>query len=69
MAAFAGPIVAFGCNVTHATYRKLIAWDEFVVNVLPATLAEWSQALPVNSKTAASVGDRPGTVVRRRGSE
>lgn len=39
MAAFAGPVVAFGCNVGHTTYRNIAATGEFVVNVLPASLA------------------------------
>jgi flavin reductase (DIM6/NTAB) family NADH-FMN oxidoreductase RutF len=40
MVAFAGPLVAFGCNVTHTTYRNVSVTGEFVVNVLPAPLAE-----------------------------
>jgi flavin reductase (DIM6/NTAB) family NADH-FMN oxidoreductase RutF len=40
MVAFAGPIVAFGCNVGHTTYRNIAATGEFVVNVLPVSLAE-----------------------------
>ncbi len=39
MAAFAGPVVAFGCNVGHTTYRNVAATEEFVVNVLPVSLA------------------------------
>ena len=44
MVAFAGPIVAFGCNLSHATYRNVVATNEFVLNVLPESLAEsaWS---------------------------
>ncbi len=40
MAAFAGPVIAFGCNVGHTTYRNVAATEEFVVNVLPVSLAE-----------------------------
>ncbi len=44
LVAFDGPILAFGCNVTHATYRNATATSEFVVNVVPAWEAErvWS---------------------------
>jgi flavin reductase (DIM6/NTAB) family NADH-FMN oxidoreductase RutF len=45
MVAFAGPIVAFGCNVTHATYRNVVAMEEFVVNVLPESLTTRAWAL------------------------
>ena len=45
MVAFAGPVVAFGCNVTHATYRNIVATDEFVVNVLTEPLTERAWAL------------------------
>ena len=45
MVAFAGPVVAFGCNVTHATYRNIVATDEFVVNVLTESLTERAWAL------------------------
>jgi flavin reductase (DIM6/NTAB) family NADH-FMN oxidoreductase RutF len=45
MVAFAGPIVAFGCNVNHATYRNVVATNEFVLNVLPELLAERTWAL------------------------
>lgn len=45
MVAFAGPIMAFGCNVTHATYRNIVATDEFVVNVLTESLTERAWAL------------------------
>ena len=33
MAAFAGPIVGFGCNVEHGTYRNIESTGEFVINV------------------------------------
>ena len=45
-AAFAGPIVAFGCTDAHATLRNAEAQGEFVVNVVPAELADtvWAMA-------------------------
>jgi flavin reductase (DIM6/NTAB) family NADH-FMN oxidoreductase RutF len=45
MVAFAGPIVAFGCNVTHATYRNVVATEELVVNVLSESLTKRAWAL------------------------
>ena len=39
MVAFAGPVVAFGCNLGHTTYRNVAAAGEFVLNVLPVSLA------------------------------
>ena len=45
MVAFAGPIVAFGCSVTHATYANVIETREFVVNVLGEPLAQRAWAL------------------------
>lgn len=44
MVAFETPVLAFGCNVAHATYRNARATGAFVVNVLPASEAEraWS---------------------------
>lgn len=45
MVAFAGPIVAFGCNVGHATYRNVLATREFVINIAPTTLADRVWAL------------------------
>jgi flavin reductase (DIM6/NTAB) family NADH-FMN oxidoreductase RutF len=45
MAAFAGPVLAFGCNVAHATYRNVETTREFVVNVVPAALADRVWAL------------------------
>jgi len=45
MVAFAGPILAFGCNVTHATYANVIATNEFVINVLSESLAARAWAL------------------------
>jgi flavin reductase (DIM6/NTAB) family NADH-FMN oxidoreductase RutF len=40
MAAFAGPVLGFGCNTTHATLRNLVATREFVVNVPGVALVE-----------------------------
>jgi flavin reductase (DIM6/NTAB) family NADH-FMN oxidoreductase RutF len=40
MAALAGPVVAFGCNVTHTTYRNVEQTREFVLNAVPAPLAD-----------------------------
>ena len=45
MVAFEGPILAFGCNVAHATYANVIATNEFVVNVLSEPLAARAWAL------------------------
>ncbi|MHB8153268.1 MAG: flavin reductase [Vulcanimicrobiaceae bacterium] len=46
MAAFEGPILGFGCNVTHHTYHNVRATGDFVINVPPARLAEiiWGMA-------------------------
>jgi flavin reductase (DIM6/NTAB) family NADH-FMN oxidoreductase RutF len=46
MAAFGGPVVAFGCHVSHATYRNAAATGQFVVNVPPVELAERVWELP-----------------------
>jgi flavin reductase (DIM6/NTAB) family NADH-FMN oxidoreductase RutF len=40
MAALAGPVIAFGCNVQHATYRNIVATSAFVVNVPAEPSAE-----------------------------
>jgi flavin reductase (DIM6/NTAB) family NADH-FMN oxidoreductase RutF len=40
MVAFEGPVVAFGCNVTHRTYQNAVETGEFVVNALPESLVE-----------------------------
>jgi flavin reductase (DIM6/NTAB) family NADH-FMN oxidoreductase RutF len=40
MAAFAGPIVGFGCNVEHGTHRNIESTGEFVINVPDGSLAE-----------------------------
>jgi len=45
MVAFDGPVLGFGCNVGHATYRNAVAGGEFVVNVVPAAIAEEVWAL------------------------
>lgn len=45
MVAFAGPVVAFGCNITHTTYRNIVATNEFVLNVLTKSLATRAWAL------------------------
>jgi flavin reductase (DIM6/NTAB) family NADH-FMN oxidoreductase RutF/uncharacterized protein YciI len=45
MAAFAGPVLAFGCNVTHTTYEHVNATGEFVVNIPGEPLAERIWAL------------------------
>ena len=45
MVAFAGPIVAFGCNVNHTTYANVLETREFVVNVLSESLATRAWAL------------------------
>lgn len=44
------PALAFGCNVTHATYQNVVATNAFVVNVLPESLVE----------TAWTLSDRHG---------
>jgi len=40
MAAFAGPIIAFGCNTAHATYQNIVATRAFVINIPAEPLAE-----------------------------
>ncbi len=45
MVAFGGPVVAFGCNVTHRTYRNAVESGEFVVNAVPESLVERVWAL------------------------
>jgi flavin reductase (DIM6/NTAB) family NADH-FMN oxidoreductase RutF len=39
MVAFSGPVLGFGCNVDHLTYRNIEATGEFVVSVPDQTLA------------------------------
>jgi flavin reductase (DIM6/NTAB) family NADH-FMN oxidoreductase RutF/uncharacterized protein YciI len=46
MVAFAGPILAFGCNKSHATYRNVLATRQFVVNVPREGLVERIWAMP-----------------------
>jgi hypothetical protein len=38
MAPRAGPVLAFGCNVTHTIHKNAVATGEFVVNVPPGEL-------------------------------
>ncbi len=40
MAAFSGPIIAFGCNTAHATYQNTAATGAFVINIPAEPLAE-----------------------------
>lgn len=40
MAAFTGPIIAFGCNTEHTTYRNIIMTGELVINIPPEALVE-----------------------------
>ncbi len=58
MAAFEGPILGFGCNVTHQTYRNIRAGGDFVVNVAPARLAEiiWPMAERHGADRIAAAG-------------
>jgi flavin reductase (DIM6/NTAB) family NADH-FMN oxidoreductase RutF/uncharacterized protein YciI len=39
MVAARGPVVAFGCNVTHKTYQGILTSRAFVINVPDASLA------------------------------
>jgi len=45
MVAFAGPIIAFGCNTNHQTYRNVLVTREFVVNIPGEPLVERVWAL------------------------
>ena len=40
MAAFSGPIIAFGCNTAHTTYQNIVTTGAFVINVPAEPLAE-----------------------------
>jgi flavin reductase (DIM6/NTAB) family NADH-FMN oxidoreductase RutF/uncharacterized protein YciI len=40
MASFSRPIIAFGCNTTHATYQNLVSTGAFVINIPAEPLAE-----------------------------
>lgn len=40
MAAFAGPMIAFGCNVEHTTYQNILSTGEFVINIPGEPLTE-----------------------------
>lgn len=46
MAAFRGPVLAFGCNLSHLTCQNVLVTGAFVVNVPDASLAERIWALP-----------------------
>jgi flavin reductase (DIM6/NTAB) family NADH-FMN oxidoreductase RutF/uncharacterized protein YciI len=48
MMAFGGPLLAFGCNRSHATARNAEATGEFVVNFPPEALAEKIWAMPAS---------------------
>ena len=39
MVAFSGPVLGFGCNVEHQTYRNIETTGEFVVSIPDQTLA------------------------------
>lgn len=45
MAAFAGPVIALGCNVEHSTYQNIAATGQFVINIPGEPLAERIYAL------------------------
>jgi flavin reductase (DIM6/NTAB) family NADH-FMN oxidoreductase RutF len=46
MAAFGGPVVAFGCTDRHLTLRNAEATGEFALNVVPVELAPRIWAMP-----------------------
>lgn len=56
MAAFTGPILGFGCNTAHRTYRNIEATGEFVVNVPDSSLAEGTWAMLGAADRLASAG-------------
>jgi flavin reductase (DIM6/NTAB) family NADH-FMN oxidoreductase RutF len=58
MAAFAGPVVGFGCSTTHRTARNVAATGEFVVNVPDAGLA---------ARIWAMLGSHGGERIERSG--
>ncbi len=66
MVAFEGPIIAVGCNVTHATYRNVVATRDFVVNVVPDSLAErvWALAERHGANSVEGLTLLAGSVVR-----
>lgn len=45
MAAFAGPVLGFGCNTGHTTFRNVRATGEFVINVPGVELADRAWAM------------------------
>lgn len=45
MAAFSGPVLGFGCNTAHATFRNILATGEFVINVPGASMADIAWAM------------------------
>jgi flavin reductase (DIM6/NTAB) family NADH-FMN oxidoreductase RutF len=48
MVAFSGPILAFGCNTGHRTYRNAVATGDFVVNVPGEKLVECIWGMPAS---------------------
>jgi len=46
MAAFKGPLIAFGCNVEHTTYKNIVKTQNYVINIPGEALAERIWALP-----------------------
>ena len=67
MAAFAGPVLAFGCNRGHCTCQNVMAQGEFVVNIPDASLAEriWELAdwHGAERRTRSGLTLRPATQV------
>ncbi|WP_376792652.1 flavin reductase family protein [Thermoflexus sp.] len=53
MAAFAGPVIAFGCNVEHIAYRDIAATGEFVMNIPAEPLAD-----PLTPQRGSTGSDR-----------
>jgi flavin reductase (DIM6/NTAB) family NADH-FMN oxidoreductase RutF/uncharacterized protein YciI len=45
MAAFDPPVIGFGCNTAHLTHDNAAATGEFVINVVPASLAPATWAM------------------------
>lgn len=68
MAAFAGPVIGFGCNLAHATARNAADTGEFVVNVVGEELADAVWAMPMSHGAArierAGLTLRPASEVR-----
>lgn len=65
MVAFAGPLLGFGCNTGHRTYRNLEATGEFVVNVPDSALAEatWAMLGATDRLGSAGLTLAPGRTV------